>query len=353
MKKIIFDCERMKYADTGLYSYCLSLGKILEKRSLDDNEERITFFSPRRTQNVFGVESAMLNHHTLQKFYMPSLKDYHVWHSTYQGSHYLPQRNKKIKVVLTIHDLNFLYEDKTPARREAHLQHLQNNINRSDAIICISDFCRNDVQANCDTGNRPIHIIYNGTNNLTLPALSETSYKPKRPFLFSLGVMCRKKNFHVLLPLLKQNKDMELLIAGRPDDMNYFNYIRQTARSLRVDENLRILGSISENEKSWYYRNCYAFALPSIAEGFGLPVTEAMSVGKPVFLSNRTALPEIGSNMAFYFQDFSASHMQHIFERGMQQYQERKMEQAIQQHCQSFSWDKAANEYLQVYRSLY
>lgn len=353
MKNIIFDCERMKYADTGLYSYCLSLGKILEKKMAEENEERITFFSPPRVRPLLGYQSANITHHSLQKFYMPNLKGYDVWHSTYQGSHYIPRRNKKIKVILSIHDLNFLYENKTPARQAVHLKHLQDNIDRSDAIICISDFCRNDVLTHCNTGNRPVHVIYNGTNHLTLPELTAASYKPKRPFLFSLGVMCRKKNFHVLLPLLKQNMNMELLIAGRPDDMDYFNFIKQSARTLRVDQNLRMLGSISENEKSWYYRNCYAFALPSVAEGFGLPVTEAMSVGKPVFLSDRTALPEIGSNMAFYFHDFTASHMQNVFQAGMQRYEDQKMEQAIQHHCKNFSWDKAASEYLKVYRSLY
>jgi glycosyltransferase involved in cell wall biosynthesis len=114
-----------------------------------------------------------------------------------------------------------------------------------------------------------------------------------------------------------------------------------------------MLGAITEPEKSWYYNNCYAFALPSIAEGFGLPVTEAMSVGKPVFLSNLTALPEIGRDVAFYFRDFNARHMQKVFINGMQQYHDNNMEHAIREHSETFSWDKAANEYINVYRSLY
>jgi len=122
---------------------------------------------------------------------------------------------------------------------------------------------------------------------------------------------------------------------------------------LKVDNNLRLLGNISEYEKSWYYRNCYAFALPSIAEGFGLPVAEAMSVGKPVFLSDRTALPEIGSDLAFYFRDFTAQHMQKVFTSGMQQYRDENMHNAIRQHSESFCWDKAAAEYLNIYRTLY
>ena len=353
MRNIIFDCERMKYSSTGLYHYCLNLGQHLCQKLATSNEEKLTFFSPPQARTVLGSGPEHITQHSLQKFFMPSLKGYDIWHCTYQNSHYVPRRNKKIRVVLTIHDLNFLYECKPESKRRKYLQHLQENIDRSDAIVCISDFCRKDVMLHCKVGDKPVHVILNGTNDLQAPDLASDSYKPKNPFLFSLGVISPKKNFHVLLPLLKLNRHLELLIAGRTNDRDYLNFIYASARKLRVDENLRMLGSISEGEKSWYYRNCYAFALPSIAEGFGLPVAEAMSVGKPVFLSTRTALPEIGSNVAFYFQDFSETHMQHVFTEGMQTYREKKMEQAIVKHSENFSWDKAVEQYLNVYRSLY
>lgn len=353
MKQLIFDCERMKYADTGLYHYCLSLGSALNKK-LNPAKEQLTFFSPMQAQpTMMSWQHHHITQHSLQKFYMPSLKNYDIWHCTYQSSDYVPQRNRKIKVVLSIHDLNFLHENKTEARKLKYLKHLQQNINRADAVICVSEFCKKDVLENCDTGGRPVHVIHNGTNHLPVPSLLEVSYKPRKPFLFSLGAICRKKNFHVLLPLLKLNRQLELLIAGRHDDWDYLRFIRQTARNMDVDNDVRLLGSISENEKSWYYRNCYAFAMPSVAEGFGLPVAEAMSVGKPVFLSNRAALPEIGSSVAFYFEDFSADHMQDVFLAGMRNYEQHKMQEVIMQRAADFCWDKAAHQYLEVYRSLY
>jgi glycosyltransferase involved in cell wall biosynthesis len=352
MEKIVFDCERMKYSSTGLYHYCLNLGLHLEK-NLDSSKEKLTFFSPESAEYAFGPNSSHIRQHSLQKFYMPPLKGFSIWHCTYQSSHYLPRRNRHIKVVLTIHDLNFLYEKKTEAKRLKYLRHLQDNIDRSDVIVCISEFCRKDVLTHCKTGNKPVHVILNGTNTLKEAELYNNSYKPDRPFLFSLGVICRKKNFHVLLPLLEQNQHMELLIAGRPDDKDYLQFIRKSARQLHIEDNLRMLGAISEPEKSWYYNNCYAFAHPSIAEGFGLPVTEAMSVGKPVFLSDRTALPEIGKDVAFYFRDFNARNMQKVFINGMQQYERQHMEHAIREHSETFCWDKAAREYINVYRSLY
>ncbi len=352
MEKIVFDCERMKYASTGLYHYCLNLGLHLQK-NLDASTEELTFFSPETVEYVFGPNSSHIRQHSLRKFYMPSLNGFSIWHCTYQSSHYVPRRNRKIKVVLTIHDLNFLYEKKTESKRLKYLRHLQDNIDRCDAIVCISEFCRKDVLTHCKTGNKPVHVILNGTNTLKKPGLDNNSYKPDRPFLFSLGVICRKKNFHVLLPLLEQNQHMELLIAGRPDDKDYLQFIHKSARQLHIEDNLRMLGAISESEKSWYYKNCTAFVHPSIAEGFGLPVTEAMSVGKPVFLSDRTALPEIGKDVAFYFRDFNARNMQKVFVNGMQQYETQHMEHAIREHSETFCWNKAAGEYINLYRSLY
>lgn len=350
--KVVFDCERMKYYNTGLYHYCLNLGRHL-KRNADPRHENITFFSPLNARELFGHNSSHIHQNSLQKFLMPPLKSFDIWHCTYQSSNYLPQRNRRIKVVLTIHDLNFLYEKKNDQKKIKYLRHLQHNIDRSDAIVCISDFCRRDVLQHCDTRNKPVHVIYNGTNSLKNPELLSHSYKPERPFLFSLGVICRKKNFHVLLPLLQQNDEMELLIAGRPDDKDYYYFIQESAEKMNVSKKLRMLGNITEPEKSWYYSNCYAFALPSIAEGFGLPVAEAMSLGKPVFLSNKTALPEIGSDAAFYFRHFHASHIQRVFRRGMEQYEKEDMRPMIKRRSEEFCWNKAANEYMNVYRSLY
>ena len=352
MERIVFDCERMKYANTGLFSYCHQLGKHLQYTPLG-NTDQLAFYAPPPVLGHFGSRTRYIPQHSIQKFCLPSLKGYTIWHATYQSSDYLPFLNKKIKVVLTIHDLNFLYDTgKSEAKKAKYLRHLQRNIDRSSAIICVSEFGKRDVLQHCDTGNKPVFVIHNGTNSLEEPTLNGSSYKPSNRFLFSIGVVNRKKNFHVLLPLLQHNSDMELLIAGRRDDEEYIHFINNTARELGVQEKVHMLGAISEAEKSWYFRNCYAFTFPSLAEGFGLPVAEAMSVGKPLFLSDRTSLPEIGRDVAFYFEDFNASRMQSVFTRGMEQYVRSGMEERIRKRSNEFCWHKAAQQYAEVYRSL-
>jgi glycosyltransferase involved in cell wall biosynthesis len=352
MHKIIFDCERMKYPDTGLYHYCLNLGKHLEK-NINLHSEQLFFFTPTGEQHWTFHSGNHITHNRLYKFIMPPLTGYDIWHSTFQNTHYMPLLNKKIKVVLSIHDLNFMYDEiKSAARKQTHLRYMQGLINRADAIICISAFSKKDLLQHCELKNKPLYVIHNGTNLLLKPELTTKSYKPRKPFVFSIGVINRKKNFHVLLPLLKKNS-MELLIAGKYDDRDYLAFIRRQSEALGVEDNVHLLGHVSENEKSWYFNNCMAFALPSVSEGFGLPLAEAMSCGKPLFLSERTALPEIGGEVSFYFSDFQPEHIQQVFTAGMMNYTNNGLKERIIARGRSFSWDKAARQYLGVYRSLY
>jgi glycosyltransferase involved in cell wall biosynthesis len=352
MRKIILDCERMKFPDTGLYHYCLNLGRYLEK-NVSLRREELYFYSPPNEQSWSYSNSNHLTQNSLHKFVMPPLGDFDVWHSTYQNTNYMPFRNKRIKVVLSIHDLNFLYDErKSEAKKQKYLKHIQTLIDRSDAIVFISEFSKKDVLEHCKVGDKPMFVIYNGTNMLARPKLNENSYKPKRPFLFSIGVINRKKNFHVLLPLLQHNP-IELLIAGKPDDQDYLSFINQQSRKLGVESNFRLLGTVTETEKSWYFNNCSAFALPSVSEGFGLPVAEAMSCGKPLFLSDRTVLPEIGGDVSFYFRDFHPDHVRQVFKRGMEEYKDNRLGALIKERGKNFNWHLSAIKYLDVYRSLY
>lgn len=353
INNIVFDCERMKYANTGLYQYCYNLGSQL-KRQVLPGKESITFFTPPGRQELFGPDSDHLIQTDLYKLIMPSLDGYQIWHATHQDTQYLPVHNKKIGVVLTIHDLNFMYDESKSAQKKKHyLGRVQRLIRRADRIVCVSDYTCSDVQRYCNLGGKSIRVIRNGTNSLEIPLLHKHSYLPTRSFIFSLGTITLKKNFHTLLSLLLPKRNMELVIAGRVEDPAYYQFILDTANRKGLNGRLKMLGQISENEKSWYLNNCCAFAFPSVAEGFGLPVAEAMSVGKPLFLSQRTALPEIGGQVAYYFKDFSANNMNETFEKGMNHYEQNNMQETIRKKGSEYCWANAANEYLEVYRSLF
>ena len=193
-------------------------------------------------------------------------------------------------------------------------------------------------------------MIYNGCSFFEGERIeTPTNYKPSAPFLFSIGTVLRKKNFHVLPCLLEQN-DMELIIAGNPS--KYSDVVMEWAIKCGVESRVHLIGSIDDSDKDWYYRNCEAFVFPSIAEGFGLPVLEAMSYGKPTFLSKYTSLPEIGRDFAFYFDvDFTPRDMQRVLIDGLAEFEGRDVDTQIA-YAKSFSWENMAREYCKIYNQL-
>jgi glycosyltransferase involved in cell wall biosynthesis len=128
--------------------------------------------------------------------------------------------------------------------------------------------------------------------------------------------------------------------------------MKRHARKLSVGDKLHILGPVSEEEKAWYFKNCKAFVLPSLAEGFGAPVVEAMQFGKPLFLSDKTSLPEVGGDAAFYFHDFRPEKMRKVLKKGFKKYKQNGMAEKIIQRGREFDWNQKAKEYVAIYKSL-
>jgi glycosyltransferase involved in cell wall biosynthesis len=346
----VLDCERMKYANTGLYHYCLQLGKAIQRNL--QSEEELKLYVRAATAPDFGDGYSFINQHSLHKFFMPVPAGTAVWHCTYQGSNYFPYR-KKLPVILTIHDLNFLYDEfKSAAKQKKYINKLKNKINNSSHIVAISHFVLNDIKANFEIKDIPCSVIYNGCNisESTLPELPRHK-QPTQPFLYTIGTVVDKKNFHVLPALLVGN-NRQLIISGIIQSENYKAKILEAANQIGVAERLVFTGAVSEAEKYWYMLNCEAFLFPSIAEGFGLPVVEAMYFGKPVILSTHTSLPEIGGEAAYYFTDFDPGNMRETLAQSLLHYKNNASAEFIKQRAAMFNWDTAATEYLKIYRSL-
>jgi glycosyltransferase involved in cell wall biosynthesis len=115
---------------------------------------------------------------------------------------------------------------------------------------------------------------------------------------------------------------------------------------------VKLLGPVSAENKYWYLKNCSAFLFPSLAEGFGIPPIEAMHFGKPVFLSTKTSLPEIGGQYAYYFDDFNPENMCKVFDAGMKHYSQTNPKSLIIRHADQFNWEKSAKAYRKVYESV-
>lgn len=349
-KRVLIDCERMRHPHTGLYHFCLQLGNsILKKAGLD--QDKIAFYLPTSAEHVFGEKANYVSQHFIHKLFFPDTKSVDIWHCTYQGSRYFPF-SKKVSVVLTIHDLNFLYDgNRSASRIRKYLNRLQLKIDRADHVVAISNYVLEDLKTHLTLGNTPASVIYNGCNIEEHTDLSGPEQPINEPFLFTIGTIVGKKNFHVLPALLKNNH-FKLVISGIESSQEYKKKIIREAEKHQVLDRVIFTGPVSENDKKWYLNNCTAFVFPSIAEGFGLPVIEAMYYGKPVILSRCTSLPEIGGDCAYYFDSFEPEHMRSVLHASLADYEKTNPRERIRNRARFFSWERAASEYIELYQSL-
>lgn len=351
MSKIILDCDLMKFPNSGLYYYCLNLGAHVNELLGEQGGERMQFYVPPQEKDTFRGHGKAIVERPWHRFVQPFLWDCRIWHAPFQSGRMLPRRSASLRVVLTIHDLNPLHEGKPLAEQSKSLAHTQALVDNSDVIVCISEFCKNDVLSHLRVRDQQVYVIHNGTHGLHEPQLLAASYRPRLPFLFAIGYVNRKKNFHTLLPLL-ENTDIELVVAGRLDEPDYVAAMQQEARRRGVADRLHVLGPISDAEKAWYLKNCTAYMHPSLAEGFGATVVEAMSFGRPLFLSHLTSLPEIAGDVAFYFHDFDGEHMRQVYRSGMYSYSQNGLAQRIIEKGKTYNWREKAAQYLRMYQSL-
>jgi len=147
-------------------------------------------------------------------------------------------------------------------------------------------------------------------------------------------------------------KDFNLIIAGNKSD-KYAKELEADVLTKGLQNKIILPGEISDDDKYWLYQNCEAFVFPSMYEGFGLPIIEAMNFGRPVFLSTYSSLPEIGNKYAFYWENFNSQYMSDIFREKMIEFSQNTDKQvAMKQYAHQFTWEKNVEEYVRLYKEI-
>lgn len=325
-KTILVDFEKIKDPFSGLGQFCAHLKVHFDQSPLD-----IRYWIPGKIQKLARKFP----------FLMPRTD---VFHAVHQDSPYMPW-SSRTKYILTIHDLNALQEKTSFGSGEFYIRNLQRKIDLAEAVVFISEFTRNEVLKTFKIDAAKIQVIYNG---ISLGEKTEApAIVPTKPFLFSCGTVLPKKNFHVLIDMLKLLPDYQLVIAGTTFHA-YAKDMLATIERENLNDRLFLVGTIKEEHKLWYYKNACAFVFPSLLEGFGLPVAEAMSLGLPLFISDKTSLPEVGGPDAYYFKNFDPQSMKDVFENGMKDFSAEKKARLIER-SKKFDWKKAATAYLALY----
>jgi glycosyltransferase involved in cell wall biosynthesis len=348
ISRILIDLYKISNLNSGIGQFSVNFAETLSKKSVSGYT--FDFLCPRIVTNI-DLGKNKVESVNFQKRYFPWLnKPYEIWHSLYQFPSYVP--NSRSRWILTIHDLNFMIE-KDKSKSSRYLKKLQKNIDRATAISVISDFTKNQVLENLDVKGKPLYRIYNGISVKSFPGAQKPEFLSNDNFFFTIGIITAKKNFHVLLPLLKKFPDYDLVIAGE-NDSAYARSILDQVKTLKLNGRVHLPGKISDEDKYWLYLHCRAFLFPSLAEGFGMPVIEAMLQGKPIFTSAYASLPEIGDKHAFYWHNFDQDHMVEVLQNGLAAFDQQRETLSFEMaaYAQKFNWEQCINDYLSMYNKV-
>lgn len=354
MKTIFLEAHHLKNLYFGFGQFNLHLLKSIGRLQDPDLQFVIHANNSAFFKKEFGGTFQYKRFYALRRY--PAFrirKTYDLWHSLNQNTHIEPH-DTRMPYLLTVHNTPFV---RNPDDYKTHKEHVkfQDKLYRSQAITYISEFARSSTHRWYDVPNVPEFVIYNGNPvaHLELPESHRPAYMPERPFLFSIGEITGRKNFMSLAQMMPLLPDFELVIAGKNSTRDAAAILEFAAANGLADR-IKLPGKIGDADKLWYYQNSKAFVFPSLREGFGLPIIEAMRFGKPVFSSNLTSLPEIGGDLATYWNNFEPEYMAQTVVDGLKLFESQKdlLIPKMVERANSFSWDNAARQYLDVYRKM-
>ena len=319
-------------------------------QSIEDKDLSFHFLLPEGFKVESDAKVQMTNiRNKYHKHFSKGLPEVDLWHSTNQQQ-IKRKRGKCKKFVLTIHDLNFLTE-KNWIRQLKHRFYLQRAINQADAVTCISQFVGHQVEKLFNMKGKPVRVIYNGVEDISEQPEEKPAFATGRPFFFAIGQIRSKKNFHLLVDMMRHFPDYDLYVCG-DDHFDYAQTVREHINQLPT-HNAYLCGKIRAEEKVWLYRHCEAFLFASQGEGFGLPAIEAMQFGKPVFIANATCLPEICGDCAYVWPSLNPDEMGDFVKSTLRCFNDSpERTEQIKEHANLFSYDRHIQSYLQLYKEL-
>ena len=266
-----------------------------------------------------------------------------------------PWRNG-IKLVVTVHDLNFLHHPEWISR--AYRCWLTAvavpGIRHADHVATISDYVLDDVRRTLGITTGKSSRIYNGLTPLPVGEASVAREGTARMIL-GVNVWQPHKNLPRLIEaftrLQGEMAGLELHLAGRP--MANFRAQPELA-GLLTRPGVRVLGYLSEQELASAYANASVVCYPSLEEGFGLPVLEAMAAGVPVVTSDASCLPEIAGGAAILVDPLSPQSIAAGIRRALGENAEERTNRIAhgRRVAAGFSWNEAAKQYVAIYRKL-
>ena len=371
--KIGFDAKRAFLNNTGLGNYSRDSIRILGS-FYPNNQYHL--YTPKVTHNprLSFLENQMQYHiHTPTSFIHNTFSG--IWRSAilskqlqkdeidiYHGlSHELPKGIEKtnIKTVVTIHDLIFI---RYPhlfkiIDRKIYYHKFLHACQIADHIIAVSQQTKKDIIEFLSIPEDKITVVYQGCNpafqseikNEDRKAICSKYHLPSN-FLLYVGSIEERKNLITLIKSIKNTKD-QLVIVG--EGKKYKKQCLQFIKENNLKQRIHFLSELSLNEMAAIYQSAEMMIYPSIFEGFGIPILEALFCKTPVITTKNGCFSESGGSHSYYINPLDANELTQAIKHIQSDKELReRMSEKGQQHAQKFTDEKIAENLMNIYQSL-
>jgi glycosyltransferase involved in cell wall biosynthesis len=280
----------------------------------------------------------------------------------FHGTDHLLPRLKRVRGVLTVYDLTYLLTDThTTLNRRFLTLMMPRFLRAASAVIAISESTRRDMERHYPGSEHKTHVIYGGVAARFRPAPADEmvavreKYRLPPRFILAVGTIEPRKNLVRLLEayrgLLDRGVEIGLVIAGRKG-WRYEDFFARLS-DLHLIEKVTLLGPFPDADLPALYSAADVFAFPSLYEGFGLPVLEAMACGTPVVASNTSSIPEVAGGAGLLVAPHDAQALAEALERVLSDVELRAaMRGKGFAQAQRFTWERTAQATLDLYRAV-
>ncbi len=284
----------------------------------------------------------------------------------YQFFNFIVPTNISGKVITTIHDLTYILYPETMDKknRERLKKDMINTVNRVDYILTISENSKNDIIKYLNIPEDKITVIYPGVDEMYKQVLDEKHIeKIKRKYniigryLLYLGTLEPRKNIETIIKsyndfIKSSDEDIKLVLAGKKGWLydSIFNLVSEYG----LENNVVFTDYVDDSDKPALYQGAEIFLFPSLYEGFGIPVAEAMASRTPVITSNSSSLPEVAGDSAIITEPLDYRKISESIKKILRDsnIRQKMIENGIKQ-VEKFNWDDSAEKLRKIYIDLY
>ncbi len=276
----------------------------------------------------------------------------------------LPPTLPRTRTLLTVHDLSFVRvpESASPSLKAYLDTVVPRSARRADHILADSQATKDDLVELYHLPADKITVLLSGVDPRFRPA-DEAARRDirlrlkldARPYILAVGTVQPRKNYIRLIEAVAQVRceghDLQLVIAGGKGWLD--DPIYRAVEKLSLSDSIRFTGFIADSDLPALYSEARCLAFPSLYEGFGLPILEAMACGTPVVTSNSSSMPEAAGDAALLIDPYDSSALAGALVRlhSDESLRERLITRG-RSRATLFTWDRAASQLLDIYRHL-